>query len=206
MDGGPEILIPIVAIIGVFFAAPAAIVLIVWLVIKERARKREREHAEKMAMIQQGMPVAEIVKPEEEKSVSEKTSTVSEKTLTFSKDPEHRLVRGITTAAVGAAITLYALIIGSEFWMVAGLIPLAIGVSIIPQRLITRGLTTTVIGVVLTIWAARDIDAKWLLAGLILLFIGLSRIAIHFMMRRREKEPASEETSTDVITETPSNV
>jgi hypothetical protein len=186
-----EVLIPIFAIIGVFFAAPAAVVLIVWMTLKTRAKEKEQRYAERMAMIQQGiLPLteAEAIKSlEKEKKVR---WTTEEELSVLPKDPERRLLRGVTTGAVGAALTIYAFIIESEFWLIAGLIPLVIGVTIIPKKMLTRGIATTVIGLIVTLYMIIDLDTTWLLAGLILLFIGLSRIVIHFMVERREKEGA----------------
>lgn len=188
-----EILVPIFAIIGVFFAAPAAVVVIVWMILKARAKEKEQRHAERLTMIQQGMLPTEA---EAIKSL-EKEEKELEKSHIAVKDPERRLLRGVTTGAVGAALTIYAFIIESKFWLVAGLIPLVIGVTIIPKKMLTRGIATTVIGLIVTLYMIVDLDTTWLLAGLILLFIGLSRIAIHFMVERKEKEEALGATPTE---------
>lgn len=170
-------IIPVLALL----AGPAAACFIVWLIVKSITKGRDQRHAEKMARLQQGLPVSA-----DSTDVEEQAAATSEQ----KKDrwtPSQRLTRGITTASVGAAITIFAFVIESHFWLVVGLVPLGIGVSLLPKRLITRGITMAAIGLVVTLYTVAEMNTTWLLAGLIVLFLGLSRIATHYIAEREKK-------------------
>ena len=118
-------IVAVVGILGVFVAVPGAICFVSWLIIKEIVKGRNQRHLERMATLQQRTLVAEQTAGEEEQMEEDLTvSGESEPPLSAAEVLDRRLIKGGTVAAVGAALTLYAIIIGSTHWLIIGLIPL----------------------------------------------------------------------------------
>jgi len=99
-------------------------VLIIWLLIQNARRKRAEQHEERMAMIARGL-------------VTPRTARYTEHTV----EPDRKLKRGITFAAIGMAVTFWCLSIGAGPGTIFGLVPLFLGVSWIASYLLAHHAT-----------------------------------------------------------------
>ena len=113
---------PFVLAIVAMLCGPTAVVLIVWLLIRHVGNRRTEQHRERMAMIDKGLLATEMA--------GDTTNTLSA--------PERRLMKGITWAAIGMAVTLWFLFMGAGGATFLGLIPLFLGLSWIAFYVVKR--------------------------------------------------------------------
>ena len=102
-------------------AMSGAIVLIIWLLIRNARKKRAEQHIEHMAMIEKGLISPEIV--------GDNSGFVA---------PEQRLMKGIKFIAIGMAVTLWFIFIGAREATIFGLIPFFLGMSWVAAYILTH--------------------------------------------------------------------
>ena len=115
-------------IIGIIalVVGPAMVVLVVWLLIRNVGNRRSELHRERMAMIDKGMVPAEMA-----------VNGMRDDGNGF-PPMERRLMKGITWASIGMALTLWFLFMGAGGGTIIGLIPLFLGLSWIAFYVIGR--------------------------------------------------------------------
>ncbi len=173
-SGGPE---GLMAIFGIFFLPFIAVIVIVWLIIRARMRRKQWEHEEKMAMAEKG--ILPETKPKEADLPKEESSKLDKILLT-----------GIILAALGLmwifesfGFFLFLLgigLIGLGFlhrgkWISTGR----------NKRFFISGVIIAAIGV--GFWADSF--------GLFLLVLGLGLIGFFFLAQRQTKalQPSTSE-------------
>jgi len=114
---------PFVIAIIALVLGPASVVLVVWLLIRNAGNRRAELHRERMAMIDKGLIPAEMVGREVGNGLP---------------SLERRLMKGITWASIGMAVTLWFLFMGEGGGTILGLIPLFLGLSWIAFYIVGR--------------------------------------------------------------------
>jgi len=167
---------PIVAIlgtIGIFFLPFLTLGFIVWLIIKAVSRRREREHEERMAMIQRG------INPTPEPGAFEPETNRSDRLL----------VAGIIIAVIGLMLVLpsfgFLLLFIGLGLICLSLFPWAKVLRRREQKILLSGIIVTAMGA----WFYFDSF------GLFLLILGLGLIAYYFIVTRKRAAPVATQPS-----------